>query len=62
MCGIAGFAGLIDPLEAKRAIHRMTLALDRRGPEGEGIRRGFCPSQSETISHDKIKENHQSNN
>src|SRR4030095_12084184 len=37
MCGIAGFAGLIDPLEAKRAVHKMTLALARRGPDGEGI-------------------------
>jgi len=37
MCGIAGLAGLIDSLEVKRAVHRMTLALARRGPDGEGM-------------------------
>ncbi len=37
MCGIAGLAGLIDPLEAKRAVHKMTLTLARRGPDGEGM-------------------------
>ena len=37
MCGIAGLAGLIDPLEAKYAVHKMTLSLAHRGPDGEGI-------------------------
>jgi len=37
MCGIAGLVGLIDPLEAKRAVHKMTLTLARRGPDGEGM-------------------------
>src|ERR1051326_3682677 len=37
MCGIAGLAGCIDPLEAQRAFHRRTLALARRGPDGEGL-------------------------
>src|SRR5690349_10366726 len=37
MCGIAGLAGLVDPLEAKHAVHKMTCALAHRGPDGEGM-------------------------
>ena len=37
MCGIAGVVGGWDRVEAERRVRRMTDALARRGPDGEGI-------------------------
>jgi asparagine synthase (glutamine-hydrolysing) len=37
MCGIAGIAGSINPIEAQDAVRRMTNALARRGPDSDGI-------------------------
>src|SRR4051812_36357450 len=36
MCGIAGIAGFEDQRSAQDAVRRMTCALARRGPDGEG--------------------------
>jgi asparagine synthase (glutamine-hydrolysing) len=36
MCGIAGIAGFTDARGASDAVRRMTCALARRGPDGEG--------------------------
>jgi asparagine synthase (glutamine-hydrolysing) len=37
MCGIAGIAGFADKSAARDAAQRMTCALARRGPDGEGL-------------------------
>jgi asparagine synthase (glutamine-hydrolysing) len=37
MCGIAGLVGSMDRSDAERRVRRMTAALARRGPDGEGI-------------------------
>src|SRR5919202_6557884 len=37
MCGIAGIAGFADGRAAEDAARRMTRALARRGPDGEGL-------------------------
>src|SRR5436305_13425975 len=37
MCGIAGIAGVENPLEAAAAVRRMMAALAHRGPDGEGM-------------------------
>src|SRR5215204_6223640 len=37
MCGLAGFVGSADPLRARERVQRMLGALERRGPDGEGI-------------------------
>lgn len=37
MCGIAGIAGFDDGRDAERRVRRMTDALARRGPDGEGL-------------------------
>ena len=37
MCGIAGYVGCADPLRARERVQRMTDALERRGPDGQGV-------------------------
>jgi asparagine synthase (glutamine-hydrolysing) len=37
MCGIAGLVGRADRVDAESRVRRMTAALARRGPNGEGI-------------------------
>jgi asparagine synthase (glutamine-hydrolysing) len=37
MCGIAGICGFTDVVAAHQATRKMTMALARRGPDGEGI-------------------------
>lgn len=37
MCGIAGIVGHIEPTAATKAVAKMTQALARRGPDGDGI-------------------------
>jgi asparagine synthase (glutamine-hydrolysing) len=37
MCGIAGIVGFGDRRDAERRVRRMTGALARRGPDGEGV-------------------------
>jgi asparagine synthase (glutamine-hydrolysing) len=39
MCGIAGFVGLSDRIDAMEAVAHMIGALARRGPDGDGIDR-----------------------
>ena len=37
MCGLAGFVGSAHPVRAQERVQRMLGALERRGPDGEGI-------------------------
>ena len=37
MCGIAGFVGDVDPVQGRDILGRMVRAIERRGPDGEGV-------------------------